>query len=156
MNKRLDLSVSLVLLILPAILMGLTFTEQFDVPTFGGDVGPAFAPRAYFIIWFVLAALASFAAFTAEQSSAPNVDERNNQWQLAGVIAVTVGTAFAMINIGFVFATIPGFFLFCLAFGYRKLMPLALVSTLAPIVIWAVFTFVFELILPRSPWFNYL
>lgn len=156
MNNKLDLSVSLVLLALPAILMGLTFTEQFDVPTFGGDVGPAFAPRAYFIIWFVLAAFASLAAFKAIQSPAAQPDERSSQWQQIGAIAVTVGTAFAMINIGFIFATIPGFFLFCLVFGFRKLTTLTLVSVLAPIVIWAVFTFVFELILPRSPWFNYL
>ena len=151
MHRALDFSVSLFLLIAAIFLFALTFTDQFDVPTFGGDVGPAFAPRGFLVAWTVLAVFATLSAFRSE---AEEKGERVRVGQLAAVIAIAAGTALAMTQIGFVFATIPGFFLFCWAFGYRKWVFLAVISILGPLGTWATFNFVFELPLPNSPWFN--
>lgn len=155
MYRTLELIVSVVLLIIPIFLFGMTFTDQFDVPTFGGDVGPAFAPRGYLVVW---AALALFVTVSALRGKGDESDGDGQQalklGQLMAVIAVAVVTALGMVNIGFVFATIPGFFLFCWAFGYRNIIPLAILSIVGPVAIWAAFTFLFELLLPRSPWFH--
>ena len=153
MHRAFDISVSLFLLLASVVLFAMTFTDQFDVPTFGGDVGPAFAPRGFLIAWMVLAAFATVSAF---RSGEKEQSERVRIGQLAAVIAIAAGTALAMTEIGFVFATVPGFFLFCWAFGYRKPLLLALISIGGPVAIWALFTFGFELLLPRSPWFYVL
>lgn len=150
MNRTLDLAVSLTLLIVGMVMFAITFTEQFDVPTFGGDVGPAFAPRGFLIAWMALALVATISAWRSQAEAA---GEPIRKGQLAAAILIAAGTAYAMTKIGFVFATIPGFFLFCWAFGYRKPLQLAIISVAGPLVIWALFTFGFELLLPRSPWF---
>ena len=143
-------------MIIPIVLMAITFTDQFDVPTFGGDVGPALAPRAYFVVWIALAATACAMAYRMQDVSERNEDGTFSSKQLLGTAAVIFATAVAMMVVGFVFAAIPGFFLFCLAFGYRQLVPIVVTSIVAPLVIWALFSFGFELLLPRSPWFNIL
>lgn len=151
MQRTLGIGVSSVLLIAAIGLFALTFTDQFDVPTFGGDVGPAFAPRGFLLVWIVLAVVSIVNDVRSLYDVSPDPIHRG---QLLGVVVIAVATGFAMVNIGFVFATVPGFFLFGWAFGYRKLAVLALVSVVAPLVIWALFTFGFELPLPSSPWFH--
>lgn len=69
------------------------------------------------------------------------------------VIVIATITALAMTRIGFVFAAVPGLAVFCRAFGYRRFVTLAIISVAVPVCIWALFTFGFELLLPRSPWF---
>ena len=91
---------------------------------------------------------------TGIRTPAPQSEEKIYKGQLLAVVVIAVVTGFAMVNIGFVFATVPGFFLFGWAFGYRRIAILAAVSLVAPLAIWALFTFGFELPLPRSPWFH--
>ncbi len=154
MPRSLDQIVSVLLLVIPVILFGVTFSDDFDVFTFGGDVGPAFAPRVYFVVWFVLAIMACRYAFRPADETVPDTPEKFDLRQLYYVMAIAVATGYGMITIGFVFATVPGFFLFCWAFGYRKLVPLGIISVTGPLAIWALFTFGFQLILPKSPWFH--
>ncbi len=151
MQRILDISVSAVLAV-AAVAAGLeAFSVQFAVPTFGGDVGPAFAPRGFLAVWFVLAVV-SF--INATKAPAEKTERAVNFRQLIPAVVVTVVTGFAMTRIGFFLAAVPGFFLFCLAFGYRNYLLLIVASIAAPLLIWALFTFGFELLLPRSPWFN--
>ena len=151
MQRILDIGVSITLLLVSVALFAVTFSDQFDVPTFGGDVGPAFAPRGFLAFWFVFALIAVVQALrSAPDGEAAAVRPK----QLLAVVAITLVTGYAVTKIGFFFAAVPGFFLFCLAFGYRNLPVLALLSVAAPLAIWALFTFGFELLLPRSPWFG--
>ena len=149
--RKLELTLAASLLLAGIGLLSATFSPAFDVPTFRGDVGPAFAPRGFLAVWMVLAAIA---AFNAIRSPGKAALEALHAGQLAGVVAVTLAAGFAMVQIGFVFAMVPGFFLFCWCFGYRKVVTLAIVSLAAPLAIWALFTFGFELPLPHSPWFH--
>ncbi|MBO6921952.1 tripartite tricarboxylate transporter TctB family protein [Boseongicola sp. H5] len=150
MLRLLDISVSSVLLLAGLGLFTATFGQAFDVPTFGGDVGPAFAPRLFLIVWIALAALALVQAIRAEAPEPVDV----NLSQMFAVLIIVCATAYAVTKIGFVLATIPGFAAFCWAFQYRKPMRVLILSIAAPLSIWALFTFGFELLLPRSPWFN--
>ena len=154
MPRFLDRVVSVILLVIPVVLFGVTFSDDFDVFTFGGDVGPAFAPRVYFVVWFGLALAACRFAFQPAEDGAGEAPEIFDLRQLFYVMAIAIATSYGMITIGFVFATIPGFFMFCWAFGYRKIVPLAIISVAGPLAIWAIFTFGFQLILPKSPWFH--
>ena len=151
MQRILDIGVSSTLRLLSVALFAMTFSDQFDVPTFGGDVGPAFAPRGFLAFWFLFALISVVQAVrSAPDGEAAKVRPK----QLLAVVAITLATGYAVTKIGFYFAAVPGFFLFCLAFGYRNLLILGLLSIVAPLLIWALFTFGFELLLPRSPWFN--
>ena len=150
MTRRFDVAVSAFLLAAAALLFAATFSDRFDVPTFGGDVGPAFAPRAYLVVWMCLSAIS---LAQAVRTTAPSGEAANFR-KLLSVAAIACGTGYGMTIIGFVFAAVPGFFLFCWAFGYRRPLVLALLSVAGPLLIWALFTYVFELLLPRSPWFH--
>ncbi len=150
MSRSLDIAVSAFLLAVAILLFSATFSDQFDVPTFGGDIGPAAVPRAYLLAWMTLAAVALLQALR----STPAKDAKADPRKLLGVAVVTCGTGYAMTVIGFVFAAVPGLFLFCWFFGYRRPFQLAILSIAGPLLIWALFTYLFELLLPRSPWFH--
>lgn len=152
MARTLEIAVPLVLLLAGAALFATTFGNQFDVPTFGGDIGPAAVPRMFLVAWMMLALIVLVSAVRAPAPVSMDIDGR----QLASAMAVVVATGYAMTEIGFVLATIPGFALFCWVFRFRRLVTLAVVSLAAPLAIWALFTFGFELLLPRSPWFHLL
>lgn len=146
----LDISVSGALLVAGIALFSMTFGDAFDVPTFGGDVGPAFAPRIFLAIWIVLSGVTLIQVVRSGAREEPDVKLA----QMIALVAIVCATGFAITKIGFVFATVPGFAAFCWTFQYRKPVPLAALSLLAPLAIWALFTFGFELLLPRSPWFH--
>lgn len=150
MKRTLDLSISAALLAIAAALFAATFSDQFDVPTFGGDIGPAAVPRAFLIVWMALSAAVMFIALRSDDRSRISA----NIPKLLAVAAIVCGTGLAVMTVGFVFAAIPGFFLFCWAFGYRRPVLLAVLSVAGPLLIWALFTYGFELLLPRSPWFH--
>ena len=150
MTRILDISVSGVLLVTGVAFFAMTFGDAFDVPTFGGDVGPAFAPRIFLTIWIVLSGVTLIQAI---RSGAPEESEVKLV-QMVALVAIVCATGIAITKIGFVFATVPGFAVFCWTFQYRKPVPLVVLSVLAPLAIWALFTFGFELLLPRSPWFH--
>ncbi|MEP3277626.1 MAG: tripartite tricarboxylate transporter TctB family protein [Stappiaceae bacterium] len=150
MTRFVDILVSAALVLTGVVLFSMTFGEEFDVPTFGGDVGPAFAPQLFLAVWILLACIALTQALRS--TAEPALDIR---WgQLLWIVIIATTTAYAMTKIGFVFATIPGFALFCWAFQFRRPLPLLILSVTAPLGIWALFTFGFELLLPHSPWFH--
>ena len=152
MTRLLDIVVSTFLLLAGIAFFATTYGESFDVPTFGGDVGPAFAPRIFLGLWIILSIIALVQALRS--SASEDTSRKINLKQLIVVILIACGTAQAVTVVGFTFATIPGFALFCWAFQYRKPVPLLVLSIAAPLIIWALFTFGFELLLPHSPWFN--
>ena len=149
MSRALDISVSAILLAMGIGLLAHTFGGAFETFTFGGDVGPAFAPRLFLTAWVIFASAALFQAIRSGAAEPLNINLR----QLLVVGAVLCLTAYAITKVGFVFATIPGLAAFLFAVSYRKPVPVIVISTLGPVVIWALFTFGFELLLPRSPWF---
>lgn len=152
MTRTVDIAVSAALMLAGIGLFAMTFGEAFDVPTFGGDVGPAFAPRIFLGFWVALAALALSNAARSEAEAS----ERFIWGQLAAVVAISVATGWAMTKIGFVFSAIPGLALFLWAFQYRRPVAVLLLSIAVPLALWALFTHGFELLLPRSPWFYQL
>jgi len=149
MRRTLDIILASAFLVAGLGLLSMTFGENFDVRTFGGDVGPAFAPRLFLAAWTVFAAVTLVQAVASEPGNLGDIRIA----QVLTVVVIATLTALAMTRIGFVFAAVPGLALFCWAFGYRKIVTLTIISITVPIAIWALFTFGFELLLPRSPWF---
>ena len=150
MIRTLDIALSAALMLAGTGLFAMTFGDAFDVPTFGGDVGPAFAPRIFLSLWVVLAAFALFNAMRSEAGAS----ERFFWGQLAAVVAISVATGWAMTEIGFVFSAIPGMALFLWVFRYRRPVTVSLLSIAVPLALWALFTHGFELLLPSSPSFH--
>ena len=145
-----DAAVSAALLAIGALLFALSFGDEFDVPVFGGDPGPAFMPRIFLGGWICLAGIALLNSLRLSGDPGESVNLR----QLAGAVGTTVLYGIAIGQLGFLIASVPGFFAFCWIFGYRRIRILLPVSIAAPLAVWAVFRFGFELLLPRSPWFH--
>lgn len=149
MRKTIDIFLASMLLITGLGLLSTTFGDHFETRTFGGDVGPAFAPRLFLMAWSVFAAIALAQALISDSQALGDIKIK----QLITVVLIATITALTMTRVGFVITMIPGLCAFCWAFGYRKVRPLIVISIFVPLGVWALFTFGFELLLPRSPWF---
>ena len=136
---------------LAALLFASTFAGDYAVEAMFGDVSTVFVPRLFLAAWMVFAAFLFASGFTRpEIKGLPEVAWR----RLAAVAGVAVITGVGMLQAGFLLSTVPGFFAFTWFYGYRKPLPLAIVSVLLPLAIWLLFVEVFQLPLPQSPWFE--
>jgi len=162
----------LALILVPTVLFITTFDEEYDVAAFAGDVSTVFVPQIFLLIWIGLAVAAFFvsrqsfnqveesdAAVENELSDLPDnlgddsVEPESSFLKLLLIMIISIVTAIAMLNFGFVLAVVPGFFLFCWQFGYRKPLPLLVISLTAVFATWYIFNSLLSLPLPRSPWF---
>lgn len=134
-----------------AAILATTFSERYAGEPLAGDVSTVFMPRAFLLAWMAFAALLFFRGPGAGADAAfPKVD-----WTRLGAVAlVSLGTALAMLHAGFLIATVPGFWIFAWTCGYRRPVPLTLVSAALPLGVWFLFNDVFGLPLPGSPWFR--
>lgn len=152
--KLLDRTILLALLLIAAGLFLSTFSNEYDIPSFGGDVSTVFVPRIYFIIWILLC------LFSLWDSTNTNYEDKDGEEtsfsvaRLCTIILIAAATSVAMLKLGFVIGLIPGFILFCWSFGYRRPLVLTVISVSGTLGIWLLFNNVFELPLPRSPWFH--
>lgn len=141
-----------VLFLIGATLFASTFSGEYDQgELFPGEVSTVFVPRIFLVAWMLFSALMIIERWASKSRFHwPAVD-----WPSLGIacaLAALIGVA--MLNVGFVLALVPGVFLFAWARGYRKLGVLAATSLLLPAAVWILFIDVFELALPRSPWFE--
>ncbi|NNK96691.1 MAG: tripartite tricarboxylate transporter TctB family protein [Desulfobacterales bacterium] len=150
--KVLDRTISIVLLLLGIGLFLSTFSEAYDIEPFMGDVGTVFMPRVYFVIWIGLSIALLVQSFRRDDEG--DSDQAFSFSRLCIIMLVSGATAVAILKLGFVLGMAPGFFIFCWLFGYRKPVTLAIFSIAGTVIIWVLFNNVFELPLPRSPWFN--
>ena len=134
-----------------ALLFASTFSTRYAIESLGGDVSTVFLPRAFLIVWMIFAA----AVFVIGAQGRYKLDFPDVNWgRLTAISGVSLLTAAGMLTVGFLFATIPGLWIFTWIFGYRKPIQLTLFSIIFPITVWILFINVFELPLPKSPWFD--
>ena len=118
----------------------------------GYGFSPAFFPRILLIIWAALSIILIIRALPALHRQIDKPD-----WgKLAGAVAITLGYVGLIAVIGFAFASIVFAAAFMTFLGYRRVVPVALVALIFPLVTWYVFTFLLHISLPTSPWFNRL
>ena len=142
-----------VLFLVAAFLFASTFSVKYAIEPLGGDVSTVFLPRVFLIIWMLLAVT----MFAMDSKGFFKLDLPDVAWgKLFAIVATSLLTAIGMLTIGFVFATIPGTWIFTWIFGYRKIVQLTLFSILLPISVWILFIEIFELPLPQSPWFVWI
>lgn len=139
------------LFFLAALLFASSFSSDYAVEALFGDVSTVFVPRLFLIAWMAFAALVFARGFTGPDiEGLPEV-----AWRRLGLVAsVGVLTGLGMLTIGFLLSTVPGFFAFVWLYGYRRPVPLLLISLFLPLAIWLIFVQVFQLPLPQSPWFE--
>ncbi|NIA70824.1 tripartite tricarboxylate transporter TctB family protein [Pelagibius litoralis] len=152
MPTNFERSLFAVIALVAAGLFASTFSADYDVPSFGGDVSTVFTPRIFLGLVFALSVLLLFMAKApdteAQRLSAAGITK------LLAVAAVSLAVAFALPHIGFVLATAPGLFLYCYFFGYRRFTTLGLMSVLGPFAVWYLFNDLLGLPLPHTPWFS--
>lgn len=153
MQLTFDRSVFALIALAAAGLFGSTFSADYDVPSFGGDVSTVFTPRIFIALIFLLSV---FLLITRKAAGAPREHvSRREVTKLLGVAAVSLAVAFALPEAGFVATASPGMFLFCLLFGYRRLPVLVLNSLIGPFAVWYLFSRLLELPLPETNWISF-
>ncbi len=142
-----------------AALFGSTFSEEYDVPSFGGDVSTVFTPRIFLGLVFLLSLLLLITAKASGETEASGDKTLRigaaELRRLLAVGAVCLAVALALPHAGFVAAAAPGMFLFCLFFGYRGWTTLTLTSVLGPFAVWYLFSRLLELPLPETDWISF-
>lgn len=142
-----------------AALFGSTFSEEYDVPSFGGDVSTVFTPRIFLALIFLLSLLLLITAKTSGENKTSGDRalriSASELRRLLAVGAVCLAVAFALPHAGFVAAAAPGMFLFCLFFGYKGWTALTLTSLLGPFAVWYLFSRLLELPLPETDWITF-
>ena len=153
MKLTFDRLVFTVIALAAAALFASTFSPDYDVPSFGGDVSTVFTPRIFLALIFLLSV---FLLIANKPSDAPGEGLGGVEaTKLLGVAAVSLVLAFALPEAGFVAAAAPGMFLFCLLFGYRRLPVLILHSLIGPFAVWYLFSRLLELPLPETDWLSF-
>lgn len=153
MKLTFDRLVFTVIALAAAALFASTFSPDYDVPSFGGDVSTVFTPRIFLALIFLLSVLLLVTG-TASGDPRERLTSREVV-KLLGVAAVSLVVAFALPGAGFVAAASPGMFLFCLLFGYRRLPVLILNSLIGPFAVWYLFSRLLELPLPDTNWISF-
>lgn len=134
-------------------LFGSTFSPDYDIPSFGGDVSTVFTPRIFLALIFLLAVFLMIAGKPSSDRE-PGLS-KTEVTKLLAVATVSLVVAFALPSAGFVAAASPGMFLFCLIFGYRRLPTLILTSLIGPFAVWYLFSRLLELPLPETNWISF-
>ncbi len=145
----------LVALVTLGLTLGLglhTFADTYDVSAATAGRGPVFYPRILLAVMAVLCVV-----IIAEELRAPpsGARARTHGGAVAAAILLTGGYVFAIPQIGFLLATIPFAFALPLVFGVRRPWGLAVFAVGFATAIWYLFDRVFQIILPKSPWFVY-
>lgn len=120
-----------------------------------GDYGfsPVFFPTILIYLWLTLSVLILLKGLATRSRQDQAKSEISFSRPLIGFL-LTGAYAYLMPLLGFTAASILYSASFMLILGYRRAMPVLLVSLLFPILMWYVFTFLLNVSLPVSPWFD--
>ncbi|MGB7299703.1 MAG: tripartite tricarboxylate transporter TctB family protein [Burkholderiaceae bacterium] len=146
-----DLLFGLAMLAVGALLWWETTKPKYladKMQDYGFD--PAFFPRILIGLWILTALAISVRALKVWQLPG----ESQNWPRLLGVFALTGCYAWAVAEIGFLMASIAFTPLCILFLGYRRPIPILLITLVFPLATWYCFVFVLKIQLPVSPWFS--
>ena len=145
----------LVALVTLGLTLGLglhTFADAYNVSAATAGRGPVFYPRILLGVMAVLCLVIIVEELRAPPAGTPT---KAHLGAIAAAILLTGGYVFAIPQIGFLLATVPFTFVLPLVFGVRRLWWLAAFSVGFATAMWYLFDRVFQIILPKSPWFIY-
>jgi hypothetical protein len=138
------------------IALGLLYESYLPKYAAGaGDYGfnPVFFPTILIYLWLTLSVFILLKGLATRSIQNQPKSEVSFSRPLIGFL-LTGGYAYLMPIIGFTIASVLYAALFMAILGYRRLIPLLAVATLFPILMWYVFTFLLNVPLPVSPWFD--
>jgi putative tricarboxylic transport membrane protein len=139
-----------------AIALGLLYESYLPKYAAGaGDYGfsPVFFPTILIYLWLVLSLLILLKGLAIRSKQGQAVLDISFSRPLIGFL-LTAGYAYLMPVIGFTISSVSYAALFMVILGYRRPIPLISIAILFPILMWYVFTFLLNVPLPVSPWFD--
>lgn len=146
-----SLAVTLAFLMLAAVLLRESFSEDYHLSRASMAMGPAFFPR---IVLFLILGLGGLVIFDTLRQGKDAADT-SGFWRVLGLIALTILHSVAMDWIGFVLASIPYIAASSAVLGYRRWAIVLPVAVIYAFAVWALFQKVLLIILPASPWFQF-
>ncbi len=126
-----------------------SFSDIYETAYQTAGRGPVFFPRILLSAMLLLSLLVVLDGLRQKPLQLPARETRT----VLAAIAVTALYVFSITAIGFLLATVVFLFLLPLILGYRRLVILAPFSLGYAIGTWYLFEEVFQIILPKSPWF---
>lgn len=120
-----------------------------------GDYGfsPVFFPSILIYLWLGLSVLILLKGLAIRASQDGGASEVSFSRPMIGFI-LTAAYAYVMPIIGFTISSILYAGCFMVILGYRKVVAVIAISLLFPFLMWYVFTFLLNVPLPVSPWFD--
>ena len=146
-QKLKQVAFGLVFLLIGSFLMAYSFLFEIK---YTQDFSPYFFPRIILGLWIVLSTLLVIKPF-ALKAVETIVDMRMTSFYVAVVLVALLLLSFEYL--GFIPAGIAFFMAYSWFMGYRKPLPLFILSTLTIVITWYVFQTILEIVLPPF-WFD--
>ncbi len=118
----------------------------------GLGTGPAFFPRILMGA-FIITGLLTILNGVRKKG---NLLEPINKGKIFVFILITSVLFFSVSCLGFLFSVFPFLLVAMWVMGFRKKLLIVVISLIFSLSSWYLFNFVFEIILPTSPWFIYI
>ena len=142
------LSGSIIIFIGIAMLLETTKTQYAGMGE-GIGTGPAFFPRILMGAFIVTGMLTILNGIRQKGDFLPSINRR----KVFIFILITSVLFFSVSHLGFLFSAFPFLMIAMWVMGFRKKILIAFISLVFSLCSWYLFNFVFEIILPTSPWF---
>lgn len=107
-----------------------------------------FYPRILLVLMLILAVSVTIQGLREKVSRL----NRASVFLTLGSVALVSGYIWVVSVLGFLLSSIPFLFVFALAWGYKNLKFLFVISVVFPLMVWYLFQKVFLIVLPSSPW----
>ena len=138
------------IIILLGIAMLLETTKaQYTGMGEGFGTGPAFFPRILMGAFIVTGFIILLSGIRQKGKILESINKR----KLSIFILITSVLFFSVPRLGFLFSAFPFLMVAMWVMGFRKKRWIVAISLVFSLCSWYLFNFVFEIILPTSPWF---
>ena len=139
------------------ILVGILLLLETTKPQYAGmpggiGTGPAFFPRVLMCGFIITGMLTIINGLKHKGAKLPPI----NKIHLLLFISLTAAFFIAVPHFGFLLTAFPFLVTAMLLMGFRKKAVIMVIALCVSVISWYLFNFVFEIILPVSPWFIYI
>lgn len=161
MSRRNNICSAITVLLIAGLLFISTLSARYTEFADPDEISTVFVPQVLLILLMALATLLLIRALrmpagTRAAGSKP-VDRQERQravFRVSSALGVMLAMGFLQDILGFYATMVPGIFLIGLAIGCQSKRALALVSLIAPLVVWLIIVQVAELSLPAGIFFQ--
>ena len=129
-----------------------TTSSQYATEGEGIGTGPAFFPQVLLLVILFTGIVTLINGVKIRGAALPQINKK----RLVTIVILTAVLFFSFSQLGFLFSAFPFLVLAMWRMGLKNKSLLLVIPFLVSVGCWYFFNFVFEILLPTSPWFVFI